>query len=92
MSFSEAPGAMDVTGSQFSEDVNISVTDVELEELTINKDGTAQMKAAFIYYIKKNLVSFLICVHGPYSLWSQHHAVFPVSDSKRSDCGRNVSA
>ncbi|XP_021913246.1 nuclear pore complex protein Nup133 [Zootermopsis nevadensis] len=55
MSFSEAPGAMDVTGSQFSEDVNISVTDVELEELTINKDGTAQMKAAFIYYIKKNL-------------------------------------
>jgi hypothetical protein len=82
MSFSEAPGAMDVTGSQFSEGVNISVTDVELEELTINKDATAQMKAAFIYYIKKNLVSFLISICGPAILWLLHHALFPVSDPK----------
>lgn len=60
MSFSEAPGALDVTGSQFSEGMNISVTAPELEELTVSKDHTAQMKAAFIYYIKKNMVSFLI--------------------------------
>lgn len=55
MSFSEAPGALDVTGSQFSEGINISVMAAELEELTVSKDHTAQMKASFIYYIKKNL-------------------------------------
>ena len=42
--------------SQFSEGVNISVSEVDLEELTINKDATAQLKAAFLYYIKKNVV------------------------------------
>jgi hypothetical protein len=82
MSFSEAPGALDVTSSQFSEGVNISVTEVELEELTVNKDTRAQMKAAFIYYIKKNLVSFFVNIGGPDYWWSQSHALFPVSDPK----------
>jgi hypothetical protein len=82
VSFNEAPGVMDVTGSQFSEGVNISVTDMELEELTINKDATAQMKAAFIYYIKKNLVSFLNSICGHDTLGSQCHTLFPVSDPK----------
>jgi hypothetical protein len=86
MSFSEAPGALDVTSSQFSEGMNISVTDVELQELTINKNTTVQMKAAFIYYIKKNLVSFLVSIIGLDNLWSLHHALCPVSDPKRSNC------
>ncbi|XP_069672597.1 nuclear pore complex protein Nup133 isoform X3 [Periplaneta americana] len=55
MSFSEAPGTLDITGSQFSEGINISMTEVELEELTINKDTATQMRVAFIHYIKKNL-------------------------------------
>jgi hypothetical protein len=68
MSFSEGPGVLDVTGSQFSEGMNVSVTAAELEELTISKDYTAQMKAAFIYYIKKNLVSFLTNTGRPIKL------------------------
>jgi hypothetical protein len=65
MSFSEAGGPLDVTSSQFSESVNISVSEVELEELTMNKDITAQMKAAFIHYSKRNLVSFLVTFGRP---------------------------
>ncbi|KAJ9592509.1 hypothetical protein L9F63_015826, partial [Diploptera punctata] len=47
---------LDMGTSFMSEGVNISVSEVELEELTINKDATAQLKAAFIYFVKKNLV------------------------------------
>jgi hypothetical protein len=80
MSFIETAGVVDVTGSQFSEGVNISVTAAELEELTVNKDHTAQIKAAFIYYIKKNLVSFVIST-GRSDRWqSLCHALFPVSE------------
>jgi hypothetical protein len=65
MSVSEAGGGLDVTSSHFSESVNISVSEVELEELTMNKDATAQVKAAFIHYSKRNLVSFLYPVGRP---------------------------
>lgn len=80
MSFSEAPGALDVTGSQFSEGMNISVTAVELEELTVSKDHTAQMKAAFIYYIKKNMVSFMTSTGRSNEYQSLCHTLFPVSE------------
>jgi hypothetical protein len=80
MSFSETAGALDVTGSQFSDGVNISVTAAELEELTINKDHTAQIKAAFVYYIKKNLVSFLISTGRSDKWHSLCHALCPVSE------------
>ena len=60
MSFSEAGGVLDVTSSQFSESVNISLSEVELEELTMSKDVIARMKAAFIHYSKRNLVSCLV--------------------------------
>jgi hypothetical protein len=56
------------------------VTASELEELMISKDHTAQMKAAFIYYIKKNLVSFLISTGGCDEWQSLCHAVYPVSE------------
>jgi hypothetical protein len=91
MSFSEAPEALDVTGSQFSEGVNISVTAAELEELTVSKDHTAQMKASFIYYIKKNLVSFLVSTCRSNEWQSLCHALFPVSEPEWSHCESNVS-
>jgi hypothetical protein len=80
MSFGETAGALDVTGSQFSDGVNISVTAAELEELTISKDHTAQIKASFIYYIRKNLVSFLISTGRSNKWHSLCHALCPVSD------------
>lgn len=80
MSFNEAPGALDVTSSQFSEGMNISVTAAELEELTVSKDHTAQMKAAFIYYIKKNMVSSLISTGRSNKWQSVCHTLFPVSE------------
>jgi hypothetical protein len=78
MNFSEAGGALDVTGSQFSESVNISVSEVELEDLTMNKDATAQVKAAFIHYSKRNLVSFLVSVGRSDDWQSLYNALFPV--------------
>jgi hypothetical protein len=78
VSFTEAGGTLDVTSSQLSESVNISVSEVELEELTMNKDATAQMKAAFIHYSKRNLVSFLVSVGRPVNWESLCHTLFPV--------------
>jgi hypothetical protein len=78
VSFSEAGGALDMTSSQFSESVNISLSEVELEELTMNKDATAQIKAAFIHYSKRNLVSFLVSVGRSDNRQSLYHALFPV--------------
>ncbi|XP_063220927.1 nuclear pore complex protein Nup133 isoform X2 [Bacillus rossius redtenbacheri] len=52
MSFNETFPS-DVTATQFSDwGLNFSVTEVNLAELTMNKDSCAQLKAAFIYYIK----------------------------------------
>lgn len=41
-----------------SEQFNLTVTDFELEEMSLNKDSVSQLKAAFLYFVKRNVVSF----------------------------------
>lgn len=46
------------TASLISEQISLPVTDMELEEMSLSKDSITQMKAAFLYYIRRNFVSF----------------------------------
>ncbi|GLH11927.1 Nuclear pore complex protein Nup133 [Gryllus bimaculatus] len=53
MSMSDVRSASDITISQLSETgLNITVTEAELSEFTVNKDMTTRLKAAFLHYIK----------------------------------------
>lgn len=53
VSVADFPTATDITVSQATDGhVAVSMTDFELEELSISKDSVARMRAAFIYHIK----------------------------------------
>ncbi|KAL0269100.1 UNVERIFIED_CONTAM: hypothetical protein PYX00_006935 [Menopon gallinae] len=54
MSASDIAIADHSTTSLISEQVNLPVTDMELEEMSLSKDSITQMKAAFLYYIRRN--------------------------------------
>lgn len=39
--------------------MNVAISDVELEDLSMSKDSVVQLKAAFLYFIRRNIVSVL---------------------------------
>lgn len=48
---------VDQSTSLLAEQMNVTISDFELEDLSLSKDSIVQLKVAFLYFVRRNNVS-----------------------------------